>query len=100
MRPLLRGGGISPLLLVSSLRQQDLVRAIRLARYNATAWGYKPDRIAVMGYSAGGHLASEALVHFWDGDAGSADPIERVSSRPDLGVLCYAVITMRGARRD
>ena len=47
-----------------------------------------------MGSSAGGHLTSTLLTHFDEGNADAADPIERQSSRPDLGVLCYAVITM------
>jgi acetyl esterase/lipase len=47
-----------------------------------------------MGSSAGGHLASTLLTHFDSGDPNSADGIERESSRPDLGILCYAVITM------
>src|SRR4051812_33003624 len=47
-----------------------------------------------MGSSAGGHLASTALTHFDAGQPDAADPVERFSSRPDVGVLCYAVITM------
>jgi len=47
-----------------------------------------------MGSSAGGHLASTLLTHFDGGDTNSADAVERQSSRPDLGVLCYAVISM------
>jgi acetyl esterase/lipase len=47
-----------------------------------------------MGSSAGGHLAATALTHFDAGDPGAADPIDRVSSRPNLGILCYPVITM------
>ena len=47
-----------------------------------------------MGSSAGGHLASTLLTHFSSGKPEDPDPIERQSSRPDLGILCYAVITM------
>ena len=47
-----------------------------------------------MGSSAGGHLASTALTHFDNGQSDAEDVIERQSSRPDLGILCYAVITM------
>jgi acetyl esterase/lipase len=63
-------------------------------RANAAAWKIDPNRIGIMGSSAGGHLASTLLTHFDDGDASSKDPIERVSSRPDIGILCYAVISM------
>jgi acetyl esterase/lipase len=72
----------------------DIQRAIRLVRSHASEWKLDPNRIGVMGSSAGGHLASTALTHFDAGKADAEDPIERVSSRPDLGVLCYAVITM------
>jgi acetyl esterase/lipase len=47
-----------------------------------------------MGFSAGGHLASTAGTHFDNGNAGSADSIERQSSRPDFMILMYPVITM------
>jgi len=73
---------------------QDVQRAIRYVRANAGKWNLNPNRIGVMGSSAGGHLASTALTHFDAGDPAAADPIDRVSSRADLGVLCYPVITM------
>ncbi len=83
---------------------QDATRAIRLVRSRAAEWKVDAGRVGVMGSSAGGHLASTLLTHFDAGDAKSADPIERESSRPDLGVLCYAVITMgpntHGGSRD
>ena len=72
----------------------DVNRAVRYVRANAEAWKLDPKRIGVMGSSAGGHLASTAVTHFDAGKPDSADPIERVSSRPDLGILCYPVITM------
>ncbi len=72
----------------------DAARAIRLVRSRAAEWKLDPQRIGVMGSSAGGHLASTILTHFDAGQADAADPIDRVSSRPDLGVLCYPVITM------
>jgi acetyl esterase/lipase len=83
----------------------DVQRAIRYVRANAVKWGLDPNRIGVMGSSAGGHLASTALTHFDPGDGAAADPINRVSSRPDLGILCYPVITMgpdthAGSRRN
>lgn len=73
---------------------QDVQRAIRYVRANAAKWGLDPDRIGVMGSSAGGHLASTALTHFDAGDPKAADLIDRASSRPNLGILCYPVITM------
>lgn len=72
----------------------DAARALRLVRVGATRWNVSPDRIGIMGSSAGGHLASTLITHFDDGHDQASDPIERVSSRPDFGVLCYAVISM------
>lgn len=73
---------------------QDAARAVRTVRARAEEWKLDPERIGVMGSSAGGHLASTLLTHFEEGDASASDPIERVSSRPTLGILCYPVITM------
>ncbi len=73
---------------------QDVTRAMRWVRAHAADYKIDPDRIGIMGSSAGGHLASMALTHFDFGDTNSTDPIERQSSRPDLGILCYPVITM------
>ena len=73
---------------------QDGARAVRLVRARAGEWKLDPGRIGIMGSSAGGHLASTLATHFDAGQTNAADPIERESSRPDLGVLCYAVITM------
>lgn len=83
----------------------DVSRAIRLVRTRAGEWDVDPNKVGVMGSSAGGHLASTILTHFDAGDAEAADPVERASSRPDLGILCYAVITMgsdthAGSRRN
>jgi len=72
----------------------DVQRAIRYVRANAKQWGLDPNRVGVMGSSAGGHLASTALTHFDAGNPNAADPVDRVSSRPNLGILCYPVITM------
>jgi len=76
---------------------QDASRAIRTVRARAQEWGIRPDRIGILGFSAGGHLASTAGTHFDAGKPDAADPVERVSSRPDLMVLIYPVITMRAA---
>ncbi len=73
---------------------QDVTRAMRMVRANAADWKVNPHRIGIMGSSAGGHLAATLLTHFDSGNTNSGDPIERQSSRPDLGILCYAVITM------
>jgi len=73
---------------------QDAARAVRLVRARAGEWKVDPQHIGIMGSSAGGHLASTLLTHFDAGKPDAADPIERQSSRPDLGILCYAVITL------
>jgi acetyl esterase/lipase len=73
---------------------QDVQRAIRCVRANAEKWGLDPNRIGVMGSSAGGHLAAAALTHFDAPDPDAPDPIDRAGSRPNLGILCYPVITM------
>jgi acetyl esterase/lipase len=72
----------------------DVNRAVRYVRAKAAEWKLDPKCIGVMGSSAGGHLASTAVTHFDAGKADAPDPIERASSRPDLGILCYPVITM------
>jgi len=73
---------------------QDAARAVRMVRARAGEWHIDPRRIGVIGSSAGGHLAATLLTHFDAGKADATDAVERESSRPDLGVLCYAVITM------
>jgi acetyl esterase/lipase len=73
---------------------EDAVRAVRLVRAKAADWKIDPKRVGIMGSSAGGHLASTLMTHFDSGNPNAADPVERQSSRPDLGVLCYPVITM------
>jgi len=73
---------------------QDAARAIRTLRARAAEWKLNPQHIGIMGSSAGGHLASTLLTHFDSGKPDAADPIDRQSSRPDLGILCYPVITM------
>lgn len=73
----------------------DVQRALRTVRANAKKWKLDPKRIGVLGFSAGGHLASTATVHHADADPDSDDPIERVTSRPDFSVLVYPVITLR-----
>ena len=73
---------------------QDAARALRIVRSRAEEWKLDPKRIGIMGSSAGGHLASTLVTHFDAGKPDATDPIERASSRPDLGILCYPVISM------
>ena len=72
----------------------DAKRAIRLVRANAAKWNIRKEAVGIMGFSAGGHLASTLATHFDSGDANSADSIERQNSRPDFAVLVYPVISM------
>lgn len=76
----------------------DVSRAIRYVRANAEKYKVDPKRVGIMGSSAGGHLASTVLTHFDSGKPDSEDAIEKQSSRPDLGILCYPVITMTGEK--
>jgi acetyl esterase/lipase len=71
----------------------DAQRAIRLVRARAKEFGVLPDKIGVLGFSAGGHLASTAETHFDAGNAAAMDPVDRVSSRPDFAILAYPVIS-------
>jgi acetyl esterase/lipase len=72
----------------------DMQRAIRIVRSRASELHIAPDRIGVMGFSAGGHLAATASTLFDRGNASAKDPIDRVSSRPDFAILGYPVITL------
>lgn len=74
----------------------DAQRAIRTVRSRASEWGVDPQKLGIIGFSAGGHLASSAGTHFDAGSTSSADVIDRASSRPDFMLLLYPVITMRG----
>jgi len=73
---------------------EDAARAVRWVRHRAGEWKLDPGRVGIMGSSAGGHLASTLLTHFDAGRPDHEDPVERQSSRPDLGILCYPVITL------
>lgn len=72
---------------------QDAQRAIRTVRARGREWKVQPDRIGIIGFSAGGHLTSTAGTHFDKGEPAAADPIERVSCRPDFLILGYPVIS-------
>lgn len=76
--------------------QYDAARAIRMVRSGAAIGDVDPRRVGVLGFSAGGHLASCAATMFDNGKRRDADPAGRVSSRPDLAVLCYPVIQLDG----
>lgn len=78
----------------------DVQRAIRLTRHHAAAWGLETNRVGVMGFSAGGHLAATAATHFDPGAAGAKDVVSRQGSRPDFAVLVYPVITMGPLTHD
>lgn len=85
---------------------QDAQRALRTVRTRAKEWNLDTNRIGIMGFSAGGHLASTAGTHFDKGKPDAKDPIDRASSRPDFLILCYPVIsfasefTHKGSRRN
>src|SRR6202453_2478630 len=72
----------------------DATRAVRWVRAHADEFKVDPHRVGIMGSSAGGHLASTLMTHFDAGQPAAADPIDRLSCRPDIGILCYPVITM------
>ena len=67
----------------------DARRAVQTVRARASDYQIDPNRIVIIGFSAGGHLAALASTQFVPGNPDSADPIERVSSRPDYLVLGY-----------
>ena len=71
----------------------DAQQAMRLIRTHASDWNIDPSKIGVMGFSAGGHLASTLGTHFDYGNKNSSDSIERTSCRPDFMVLMYPVIS-------
>lgn len=71
----------------------DAQRAFRMVRFHAESWNIDPGKIGIMGFSAGGHLASTLSTHFDNGDQGNADPVEKMSCRPDFSILVYPVIS-------
>ena len=85
---------------------QDAQRAVRTVRSRAAEWNVDPAKIGIMGFSAGGHLASTAGTHFDQGNPAADDRVEQVSCRPDFMILCYPVImfdekyTHRGSQQN
>jgi acetyl esterase/lipase len=85
---------------------QDAQRAIRTVRARAEEFGVDTAKIGIIGFSAGGHLASTAATHFDAGAADAEDPIQRAGCRPDFAILCYPVIafdepfTHKGSQRN
>ena len=72
----------------------DAQQALRTVRARAKEWGIDPHRVGIMGFSAGGHLASTAATHFDEGHAQADNAVDRQSCRPDFAVLVYPVVTM------
>ncbi|MCJ7776954.1 MAG: alpha/beta hydrolase [Sedimentisphaerales bacterium] len=72
---------------------QDAQRAIRMVRSHAQEWGIDSNRVGIIGFSAGGHLASTTGTHFDNGNADANDTVEKVSCRPDFMILIYPVIS-------
>lgn len=72
----------------------DAQRAIRTVRFHAAEWKVDPKRVGIIGFSAGGHLASMAGTQFDEGNEGADDPVSKPGSRPDFMILIYPVITM------
>jgi acetyl esterase/lipase len=73
---------------------QDAQRAVSMVRSRASEWNINPNRIGILGFSAGGHLASTAGTHFHKGSKDAKVSIDRVSSRPDFMILIYPVISL------
>lgn len=73
---------------------EDAQRAIRTVRFKAKEWGLDPKRVGIIGFSAGGHLASTASTHYMEAHPIPGDPINGFSSRPDVSILVYAVIAI------
>lgn len=110
--PWLNGHGITGVVLKYRLPKgrfevplSDGQRAIQMTRLHSNEWGIDPAKVGIMGFSAGGHLASTCATQFSKGDPKEKDPHKQMSSRPDFAMLIYPVITMGpqthgGSRRN
>lgn len=78
----------------------DAMRAVKYVRFYAEKYGIDRDKIAVMGFSAGGHLAGSVSVHYDKEMYKETDRIDREDCRPNASVLCYPVIDMGNYRHD
>ncbi|MCC7490878.1 MAG: alpha/beta hydrolase [Fimbriimonadaceae bacterium] len=76
----------------------DAQRALRWVRHHAGQWRIDPQRVGILGFSAGGHLAGSAATHWDEGQAEATDPIDRQPCRPNAAVLCYAVLSFEKFR--
>jgi acetyl esterase/lipase len=65
-----------------------------MVRWKSKEWGLDPDRVGVLGFSAGGHLASTLATHFREGSPLAGDPINSFTERPDVAILIYPVISL------
>ena len=79
----------------SEVALSDAQRAIRIIRKNAKKWGIDPEKIGVLGFSAGGHLASSLSTHHDQGLKKSNLEIEKTGCRPDFSILIYPVVAMK-----
>jgi len=75
--------------------RMDVRRALQYVRANAGKWSLSPDRIGIMGFSAGGHLTGTAATQFAKGNPAAEDPVSRVTSRPDFAIMVYPVVTLK-----
>ncbi len=73
---------------------QDAVESMRLIRANASQWQVDTERVGVMGFSAGGHLASTLITQPEDGNVATGSSAPNINSRPTIAILCYPVISM------
>lgn len=75
---------------------QDAAQALRTVRAAAVEWNVDPQRIGVLGFSAGGHLAATLATNYDAEEAKQGTPLDHISARPDFQVLVYPVITLHG----